>query len=49
VCGSATRIIARIEDSEVIEKILSQLETKGPEPVKHRFASLPGFASDGIV
>ncbi len=31
-CGGALRIIACIEDPEVIEKILTHLETKGAEP-----------------
>ena len=36
VCGGAMRIIACIEDSDVIEKILSHLDEKGPEVVSAR-------------
>ena len=31
-CGGAERIIACIEDSDVIEKILTHLDAKAPEP-----------------
>lgn len=31
-CGGAVRIIASIEDPDVIEKILTHLDAKAPEP-----------------
>jgi len=35
-CGGAVRIIACIEDSAVIEKILTHLDAKAPEPETSR-------------
>lgn len=35
-CEGAMRIIACIEDSDVIKKILSHLDEKGPEVVRAR-------------
>ncbi len=48
-CGGAMRIIACIEDPEVIEKILAHLDAKVAEPEAPQAAAVPGAAASEFV
>mgnify|MGYP001547765154 CR=1 FL=1 len=48
-CGGEVRIIARIEDPDVIEKILADLDAKASEPGPPPAAAEPGATAAGAV
>lgn len=48
-CGGAMRIIACIEDPDVIDKILTHLDAKAPQPEAAPGACLPGATAAGAV